>query len=48
MGDLFKTGKLTRTKSKHYLKEYGAVYTLKRITNEMVSKQLQTLSKVQT
>ena len=38
MGDLFKTGKLTRTKSKHYLKEYGAVYTLKRITNEMVSK----------
>tara|TARA_B110000027_G_C16121225_1_gene303127 strand:+ start:75 stop:2063 length:1989 start_codon:yes stop_codon:yes gene_type:complete len=38
MGDLFKTGKLTRTKSKHYLKEYGAVYTLKMITNEMVSK----------
>jgi len=35
-GDLFSKGKLTRTKSKHYLKEYGAVYTLKKITNEMV------------
>lgn len=34
--NLFSTGKLTRTKSKHYLKEYGAVYTLKKITNEMV------------
>lgn len=29
---------LKRAKSKHYLKEYGAVYTLKRITNEMVDK----------
>lgn len=37
-GNLFSTGKLTRTKSKHYLKEYGAVYTLKKITNEMVGK----------
>lgn len=29
-------GKLTRKKSKHYLRENGAVYTLKEITNEMV------------
>lgn len=29
-------GKLTRKKSKHYLKETGAVYTLKEITNEIV------------
>lgn len=29
-------GKLTRKKSKHHLKENGAVYTLKEITNEMV------------
>ena len=34
----FSDYKLTRTKSKHYLKEYGAVYTLKKITNEIVSK----------
>lgn len=34
----FSEGKLTRRKSKHYLKEYGAVYTLKEITNEMVCK----------
>lgn len=34
----FSEGQLKRIKSKHYLKEYGAVYTLKRITNEMVSK----------
>ena len=31
-------GKLTRKKSKHHLKENGAVYTLKEITNEMVEK----------
>lgn len=35
-GNLFSIGKITRTKSKHYLKEYGAVYTLKKITNEIV------------
>ena len=29
-------GKLTRKKSKHHLRESGAVYTLKEITNEMV------------
>lgn len=29
-------GKLTRKKSKHHLRENGAVYTLKEITNEMV------------
>jgi adenine-specific DNA-methyltransferase len=29
-------GKLTRKKSKHHLRENGAVYTLKKITNEMV------------
>lgn len=29
-------GKLTRKKSKHHLKENGAVYTLKEITNEIV------------
>ncbi|MBC7749502.1 MAG: Eco57I restriction-modification methylase domain-containing protein [Methylotenera sp.] len=29
-------GKLTRKKSKHHLKENGAVYTLKQITNEIV------------
>ena len=34
----YSQGQLKRTKSKHYLKEYGAVYTLKRITNEMVNK----------
>lgn len=34
----FSEGQLKRIKSKHYLKELGAVYTLKRITNEMVSK----------
>lgn len=31
-------GKLTRKKSKHHLRENGAVYTLKEITNEMVEK----------
>lgn len=31
-----KNGKLTRKKSKHHLRENGAVYTLKEITNEMV------------
>lgn len=34
----FSEGGLTRTKSKHYLKEYGAVYTLREIANEMVGK----------
>jgi adenine-specific DNA-methyltransferase len=34
-------GKLTRKKSKHYLKETGAVYTLKEITNEIVDKTIQ-------
>jgi Alw26I/Eco31I/Esp3I family type II restriction m6 adenine DNA methyltransferase len=34
-------GKLTRKKSKHYLKETGAVYTLKGITNEIVDKTIQ-------
>ncbi|ARV08252.1 hypothetical protein BTO05_00840 [Winogradskyella sp. PC-19] len=34
----YSQGQLNRAKSKHYLKEYGAVYTLKRITNEMVVK----------
>ena len=29
-------GKLTRKKSKHHLRENGAVYTLKEITNEIV------------
>lgn len=37
-GKLISDPKLIRAKSKHYLKEYGAVYTLKKITNEMVSK----------
>ena len=36
-GDLFNKGQLKRLKSKHYLKEFGAVYTLKRITNEIVN-----------
>lgn len=31
-------GKLTRKKSKHHLRENGAVYTLKEITHEMVEK----------
>jgi adenine-specific DNA-methyltransferase len=31
------SGKLKRSKSKHYLKEYGAVYTLQKITNEIVA-----------
>ncbi len=30
-------GRLRRTKSKHYLKEFGAVYTLQKITNEIIS-----------
>ncbi len=30
-------GKLTRKKSKHHLRENGAVYTLKQITNEIVA-----------
>jgi hypothetical protein len=34
-------GKLTRKKSKHYLKETGAVYTLKEITSEIVDKTIQ-------
>ncbi|APY12512.1 hypothetical protein BWZ22_15365 [Seonamhaeicola sp. S2-3] len=34
----YSQGLLKRAKSKHYLKEYGAVYTLKSITNEMVDK----------
>jgi adenine-specific DNA-methyltransferase len=33
---LINNGKLTRKKSKHHLRENGAVYTLKEITNEMV------------
>jgi len=35
---LSSVGKLTRVKSKHYLKEYGAVYTQKKITNEIASR----------
>lgn len=31
------SGKLKRSKSKHYLKEFGAVYTLRKITNEIVA-----------
>ena len=34
-------GKLTRKKSKHHLKETGAVYTLKQITNEIVDNTIQ-------
>ena len=34
----YSQNQLKRNKSKHYLKEYGAVYTLKKITNEMVDK----------
>jgi adenine-specific DNA-methyltransferase len=33
----FNKGKVTRKKSKHHLKETGAVYTLSQITNEIVS-----------
>ncbi|MBT3210246.1 MAG: hypothetical protein HN704_04970 [Bacteroidetes bacterium] len=31
------SGKLKRSKSKHYLKEFGAVYTQQKITNEIVT-----------
>ncbi len=34
------SGKLTRKKSKHHLKENGAVYTVKQITNEIVENTL--------
>lgn len=34
----FSNGQLKRSKSKHFLKEYGAVYTLKRVSNEIVDK----------
>lgn len=33
----FRNGTLTRKKSKHYLRETGAVYTLKQISNEIVN-----------
>jgi adenine-specific DNA-methyltransferase len=39
------SGKLKRSKSKHYLKEFGAVYTLQKITNEIVATTIENSNK---